>query len=344
MVISSSWYVYATIFLVTLVQLPIAIDLLRFFFPHWKISRAAGKLVHVVLFVCMGLIFCIGISYHLFIYLPLTVPNPLRSLQGWLHLLFALWLWINMIGNYYHVVTIKPEKIERIKRSTSSEAKSSKEKRQPSVTSESSGTDDSQEPSSTDRKSSRPTNGLDWHPRDTHYCSVCESAISHIDHHCPFTGSCAGLHNYSHFFIGLVYGSVGLLYAVVMTLPYFFECNLKLVLWFFGLVQDKTVDAMCTDLEPHSQIFIPVFAGYVVTTLLLMMQILFLFADLSTYNVLTSWYKYPVGRFIWQRIRGKKYLDPDSRLNVLILKQRPSLWWYLVPVRNHRQADKHKAR
>ncbi len=332
MLSSPSWFVYTTIFLVAVVQVPIAIDLLRFFFPHWKISRAAGNVVHYILFVCVGMIFCIGISYHIFVYLPVTVPDPLHSFTGWLHLMFALWVWLNMVGNYYHVVCIHPGRKEEYKKLKSSSTKDTSLQ----VLRESSDCNENRAPT-------EPTNGLDWHPKDIHYCTICDFAVPLIDHHCPFTGCCAGLHNYSHFFIGLLYGSIGLLYAIILTVPYFFECNVKIILWYFRLVQDRNPDAICEELDIHSQIFIPVFSGYLVTTSLLILQTIFLLSDLSTYNVLTHWSKYPMVKFMWHRIRGRKFLDADSRLKVLILNQRPSAWWYLLPVSNYiKNKIKHK--
>lgn len=321
---SASWFVYTTVFLVAVVQVPIGIDLLRFFLPQWKISRFAGNYVHYVLFVCMGMIFCIGISYHLFIYLPLIVPDPLHTIRGWVHLIFALWLWFNMVGNYYHVVRVHPGKKEEY------------EKLRLSANTSQTSVDDG-----ANEARNKPTNGLDWCPKDIHYCAICDCAVPLIDHHCPFTGCCAGLHNYSHFFLGLVYGSAGLLYAVIVTIPYFFECNIKVILWYFKLVQDRAPLDYCQELDYHSQIFIPVFSGYLVITNVLILQVIFLLSDLSTYNVLTYWSKYPMAKFIWQRFRGRKFLEANSRLNILLLSQRPSLWSYLLPFKNYKEKIKH---
>ncbi len=325
---SASWFVYITIFLVAVVQIPIGIDLMRFFLPQWKMSRFAGNYVHYVLFVCMGLIFCIGISYHIFIYLPFTVPDPLHTVQGWIHLTFALWLWFNMVGHYYHVVCVHPGQKEEYKqlqaKKLSANKSSSKESND----------------NGSNKASSEPTNGLDWSPKDIHYCSICDCAVPLIDHHCPFTGCCAGLHNYSHFFLGLVYGSAGLLYAVILTIPSFFECNIKVILWYLKIVQDRAPLDYCQELDYHSQIFIPVFSGYLVITHILILQVVFLLSDLSTYNVLTYWSKYPMAKFMWHRIRGQKFLEKESRLNVLLLSKRRTIWSYFLPLNNYKENNK----
>lgn len=99
------WFVYIAITLVALVQIPIAIDLLRFVFPKWKLARLASRAVYFILFTAMGSIFCIGLSYHLFVYLPLLAgEHPLQSVKGFLHVLFAVWVWVNVVGNYYFSV------------------------------------------------------------------------------------------------------------------------------------------------------------------------------------------------------------------------------------------------
>lgn len=360
------WFVYVTIALVALVQIPIGIDMLRFVFPSWKLARLASRTVHLVLFTVVGAIFLIGISYHLFVYLPLLAgQEPLQSLLGVLHVTFALWVWINVVGNYFYSVCLHPgldkdyKPQQRAKRGpvlcyrsedgvitpvkaeegTEPNANTTRH-RQGANTSNDSG---SPSDSAIDRfycdasligTMGTPKSGTEWTPSRTHYCKICECAIPYLDHHCPFTGNCAGLRNYSNFFLGLVYGVIGLFYAVAITLPYFFECNLKNILWYFGMVSSRVSYPVCTELGPHSHIFMPVFAGFILASNMLLLQALFLAADLSTYNVLSHWSRFPMLRFILQRIRARKFRDRDSRLNVLIRSQRKSWLSYLVPVRN----------
>lgn len=377
-------FVYATIFLVALVQIPIAVDLLRFLFPQWRIARLASKAVYSILFVVMGTIFCIGLGYHLFVYLPLlTGSNPLNSVAGILHTCFALWIWINMVGNYYCAVFLHPGRTAMAMANHSTNQTTSDERavpqqqlqaraqgtgtREPSIVitndddvllrsrqgqglGGTSGEIDPIEvhlPNVQNGQNSpmtatpcitlppRPKTGLEWQPKRTQYCKICEAAVPYLDHHCPFTGNCTGMRNYSNFYVGLLYGVVGLAYASAITLPYFFDCDLKNIFWFLGLIRDRQRSQVCIELGAHTHIFLPVFAGFVVSFNMLFLQTIFLLADVSTYNVLKNWRRFPMLRFMRERITGKKYRDPDSRWNVLIASQRPSLLWYLIPASNN---------
>lgn len=371
-------FVYVTIFLVALIQIPIAVDLLRFMFPEWRLARLASKATYSILFVVMGTIFCIGLSYHLFVYLPLLAGDPLHSVTGVLHICFALWVWINVVGNYYFAVFLHPagghsRSSERNgvgvqEASLSKQASTSFMTEKGPVQGEDeiltkedialrSRHQTAVDPSSVDDTSELhhcrhvqddrahalsyitalppgPKTGLDWQPKRSQYCKICQCSVPYLDHHCPFTGNCAGMRNYSNFYVGLLYGVVGLAYASAITLPYFFECNLKGIFWFFGLLQDRHKSEVCYELGAHTHIFLPVFAGFVVSSNMLFLQTIFLLADVSTYNVLKNWRRFPMLRFMRERIQGRKFLDPESRLNTLILKRRPNLFWYLVPAYN----------
>lgn len=388
-------FVYVTIFLVALVQIPIAVDLLRFLLPQWRVARLASKAVHSILFVVMGTIFCIGLGYHLFVYLPLLANNdPLRSVAGILHTCFALWIWINMVGNYYFAVFLHPGRttVSRDRGTNTNHAQPQSSMTEgaavPQQQSQAGGPRmGTQEPriviTSDDNVSSvrsrqgqpgglgartshietdpvelhhpqvqnghnhpmaatpyivlppRPKTGLEWQPKRTQYCKICESAVPYLDHHCPFTGNCTGMRNYSNFYVGLWYGVVGLAYASAITLPYFFDCDLKNIFWYFGLIRDRQRSQVCLELGAHTHIFLPVFAGFVVSFNMLFLQTVFLLADVSTYNVLKNWQRFPMLRFMRERISSRKYRDPDSRWNVLIASQRPSLLWYLIPASNN---------
>lgn len=372
-------FVYVTIFLVALVQIPIAVDLLRFVFPQWRLARLASKATYSILFTVMGTIFVIGLSYHLFVYLPLLADgDPLHSVAGILHICFALWVWINMVGNYYFAVFLHPGKREADKPAVSGQGVGSVQEEKattvnaPQMQTSATGMQatgslatDSDDTVLRSRQGvggkldlaelhhpqiqngeTRPTpsfilyppspkTGLDWQPERSQYCKICQATVPYLDHHCPFTGNCTGMRNYSNFYIGLWYGVVGLTYACAITLPYFFECDLKGIFWFFGLIHDRQRSQVCVELGAHTHIFLPVFAGFIMSFNLLFLQTICLFADVSTYNVLKCWRRFPMLRFMWERIQGRKYRDTDSRLNVLIVNQRPSLLWYLVPASNN---------
>ena len=369
-------FVYVTIFLVALVQIPIAVDLLRFLFPQWKLARLASRATYAILFTVMGTIFVIGLSYHLFVYLPLLANgDPLHSIAGILHICFALWVWINMVGNYYFAVFLHPGRREPDNEPAVSGQGAGSVLQQGTANTETGGSlagtqgggvstsnDDNtvlrsrqvvgvetdpaelhhpqpqngetQPTSSFIFYPPSPKSGLDWQPKRSQYCKICQAAVPYLDHHCPFTGNCTGMRNYSNFYVGLWYGVVGLAYASAITLPYFFECDLKGIFWFFGLLQSRQRSQVCIELGAHTHIFLPVFAGFIMSSNLLFLQTIFLVADLSTYNVLKNWRRFPMLRFIWQRIQGRIFRDPDSRWNILIVNQRPSLLWYLIPASN----------
>lgn len=343
------WFAYITIFLVALIQIPLAVDLLRFVFPKWKLARFASRSIHFILFSIMGSIFCVGLGYHLFVYLPLLAgEKPLQSLKGVLHVLFALWVWINIVGNYYYSVFLHPG-VDRDYKPPSRAPKLCFMSDEGVITEVRDEQSTVQHQNTTNGNAAgqtfycaasligtggTPKNGVEWKPGHTHYCKICECAIPYLDHHCPFTGNCAGLRNYSNFFLGLMYGTLGLLYAVLITLPYFFECNFKNILWYFGLVSSRMSSPVCEALGPHTHIFLPVFAGLCLSGNMFLLQIFFLAADLSTYNIISSRSKFPMLRFMLQRIKARKFLEKNSRWNVLFREQRKSLWSILVPTKN----------
>lgn len=345
------WFVYITIFLVALVQVPLAVDMLRFIFPKWKIARFASRSLHFILFVVVGSIFCIGLSYHLFIYLPLLAgQRPLQSFKGLIHIAFALWVWINVVGNYYYSVHRHPGQDKDYKPPSrtpklcymSDAGVITEVKEEPStVVQHRTGSSNTQGnfycSASLIGTTGTPKNGADWAPNRTHYCKICECAIPYLDHHCPFTGNCAGIRNYSNFLIGLAYGVLGMLYACIITGPYFWECDMKIFLWYFGFASDRVSSSVCNDLGPHTHVFLPVFAGLCLTGNFLFLHLIFLMADLSTYNVLSNWSKFPMLRFILQRIKAKKFREKDSTWNVMIASKRKSLLSYLIPVKNSDQ-------
>ena len=331
------WFVYVTVGLVALIQIPIGLDLLRFVFPQWKLTRLASKSIYFLLFTIMGAIYIIGISYHLFVYLPLLVGRgSLLSITGIAHASFALWVWINVVGNYYYSVTLHPG-LDRDFRRPSKKPKLCIASQSGDIiavveNNTSNGNTDSNtaEPlppgqryiyvcqSQIDMAQKKPSRGDLWNPSHSQYCKICDCAILYLDHHCPFTGNCVGQRNFFNFYLGLCYGSLGLFYAVVITLPYFLECNMKNIAWYFGILGSLEKLPVCKELGPHSHIFLPVFAGFFLSSNMVLLQSLFLLADLSTYNVLLNWSKYPMLRFIYHRIKARKFQEKNSRINTLL--------------------------
>ena len=52
-------------------------------------------------------------------------------------------------------------------------------------------------------------------PPRTHHCSVCNTCILNMDHHCPWLNNSVGHHNHRHFFLYMVFMVMGC--AFIMT-------------------------------------------------------------------------------------------------------------------------------
>lgn len=295
-------FVVGVIVLVGLMQIPIIVDIFRAFSPGSKLRRTTHWCVKVLLVIAMSSLFIIGLSYFLVFFLPLTIEQPFSSFWGILHVAFAVWIWVNVVVNYYLAVFVHPGFIPKI---------TSINHFDPEL----------------------PTNGMQWNPVCFHYCTVCQENVAYMDHHCPFTGNCTGLKNYSYFLLFLIYGALGLGYAMWMSFSFFNQCVVNKIWWMLGYVE-LVEQPVCTQLGPHAYIFLAVMGGFYVTVNMSILQILLLLADISSYNLLKNLTKIPVLSFAWQRITGGKYKDPKSRMNLMLLRQRPSLLWFLIPYMN----------
>ena len=349
------WFLYVTMFLVGMVHVPIIVDVLRFFFPEWKLSRLTTRVIKYLLITIMTTIYCIALGYLVIVFLPLLSDN-IKSLKWVLHLGFACWVWINMVVNYSFAVFVHPgtdkTHLESDNRkavpadAAAQERDRNADSNQTSLSFRAQRTTSGvgnmttiQDNTTNGGSSSRedkviPKHGMDWEPKRSYFCKACRTKILYMDHHCPFTGNCVGFRNYSHFYLWLLYGTIGLVYAVLVTYPYFSECKMKNVWWFFGLVESRVKSPLCEDIGVHPYIFLPALAGCWICINMLSLQTLTLLTDVSTFNCIVNSIKLPLLRFAWHRIRGGKFREPNSRLNVLLLRQRKSMLWFLLPVRN----------
>ncbi len=343
------WVLIATFLFTALSTIPLAIDMIKIFFPHRKIFRIAGRMAHIYLFINVSALFLIIIRYHHFVYLPLILKyqSPLESTEGLFHVLFSTWLWINTLGNYFHTISIYPgrDASYRSRRVRFEEQKLAsygiKVEQIPAVV------DTEQELSSNEteipiksgiyKESIKLQSGAEWNPKRTQFCSICRYPVSYWDHHCPFTGNCIGLRNYSNFFIGLFYGVIGGIYAVSITWPFFYSCKVKQMMDRDSLLLSFEQKKMCNILGLNSYVFLPTFLGLCLSSGSMLLHVILLLADLSTYDIINrkNWDRYPMVLFIWQRICARKFLDHNSRLKVLLLK-RKNLLSYLIPTRNTR--------
>ena len=353
------WLIYALIFLAGLVQTPFLVDVLRLVFPEWKIRRLTNRATNVLIITLMTTFFFLGLGDQIYFFTRLLPEVPLRSMKLICHSILAYWLWINMVVNYYLAVFVHPggeiatlnqqlmsgsgnrtrddhdknklvdliskEDPDRKLKSESNLSAFSKRSSKLSLAGHGNETQVSSEQT--------PKHGMEWNTKQSHYCKMCQTVVLYKDHHCPFTGNCVGVRNYTYFFLALVYGTAGLSYGIVVTLFYFGECIFPKVWWYLGLA-DGNQSSACSEIEPHSGFVFPALGGLAVVTMLLVFQVFLLFADLSTHDILKNYRKFSVLRFAWHRIRGGKFREPKSRLNVLLLRQRKSVLWFLLPVRN----------
>ena len=346
------WFLLLTVIIVTTLTVPLLIDCLKFLVPQWKLSKQIGRAAHYLLFINIGGLVIIINRYHYFIYMPLLLENK-GQFQLLAHLIFSIWLWINMLANYYYTVTTHPgidttykskriifEKVKLAVDHSSQEGHMVGNVISINLDIDSISTQERYDTSLIPKRRAiyqkkmkmKPQNGLEWETSKSGFCSICQCAISYRDHHCPFTGNCIGLCNYSNFFIGLCYGLIAGLYTLVISWYYFYNCNIIPLVNSYSYKHDFY--GQCQEIGANSYIFIPTLLLVWLTLSMIILHIVFLMADLSTNDVLSKWDIYPVTLFIIQRIRGKKFLDSESRLQRLLIQRKKLFWSLFIPIRN----------
>lgn len=307
------WLAYLLIFLYGLAHTPLVVDLLRHFFPHWNIQRLTSNTSSIILALLILLVFLLSLGMQMFIFIPLMPAVPLWPLKVTIHSLFAYWIWINAVVNYLYVLFSKPGIFRpSYEDNDGSDSRHVKEVK----VSESS------------LPASRiPDSELEYvrkKPLHSHHCKICQATIPYRDHHCPFTGNCIGLDNYSYFFLALFYSMLGLAYGVAVFFVYFGECFF--LAWKAIGALDTVEDQFCKTLEPYGEIMLPSIGGLVTVILMFTFQVLMLMANISTYDVLKQWRKI--------RIDLRSFRKEGSRFRVMFLDQRTHPVWFLLPVRN----------
>lgn len=343
------WFLTLVLVVVTILTVPLLIDLLKFLVPHWRLSRITGRAAHSILFITFGALVIIISRYHYFIYMPLLLENKgqFHCIKGWALFIFSIWLWVNILGNYYYTVTMhpgidatyKPRRVIFEKEKLALYGLEISSQNGPVVKNcvsdnQDSSTQEFSVISYTPNKSVqvKPQHGLKWEPSKSRFCCICRCAISYWDHHCPFTGNCIGLRNYSNFFIGLGYGLIGSLYALVISWHFFYNCNILPLVSKYHYQHD--LNGQCEKLGANTYIFIPALLLLWLTLCIVILHIVLLLADLSTHDVLSNWEKYPMCLFVMQRIRGKKFLRSDSRMQTLLIRRKKAFLSLFVPVCN----------
>ena len=348
------WYIFGTV--IVICHIPITVDIIRLVRPQLKIPRVTGSVSRLVLVFLTGSTFCVVIYQYFTVFVPLVAPDPLHSLYSAFHVGFAAWMWINVVGHFYMALFVHPGE--------------DRESELPSVVSDTqrsgngtTGTDliyrsrwtRVSEDATSDttnhldtselelpvcdalsRDNVQITNlqsGMEWRPRRSNYCRVCRVNVAYADHHCPYIGKCLGVNNYAHFYIGLIYGLLGMLYTLYVTLPYFYMCDIKPILQLTSIGEEERLN-VCEQLGTKSRAPITTLVVMWICFNMVLIHTAFLLADISTVNVLKNFQQVPVFRFMWHRIMGRIYLQPHSRFNVLLRKRRPNILYYIFPLRS----------
>ena len=352
------WLAYLLIFLYGLAHTPLLVDLLRHFLPHWNIQRLTSHAASVILILLVLFVFLLGLVLQVFIFIPHMPGVPLRSLKLILHCLLAYWLWANVVVNYLYVLFSKPgvfrpsrEEREADKSGVVLDPKESgteeggglgvfrpsrEEKKVDNsgviLDPKESGTEEGRDldvshRSGVDTKPEREQPGKPPSKTNSHYCKVCQASIPYRDHHCPFTGNCISLDNYSYFLLSLFYSMAGLSYGVAVFFTYFGKCFFLAWKAVGVLDKEREEEEMCVVLEPYGEIILPTLGALVTVSLMFGLQVFMLLANISTHDLLRRWRKI-------ERIDLGSFRREGSRFKVMFLHQRTHPIWFLLPVRN----------
>lgn len=311
-IIMLTWLVYILAFLIGLVQTPLIVDLLRLLLPAWDIKRLTGRTASTLLIILMTIFGLCGLGLQIFYFIPLF-PNdvPFRTFKIGCHSVFAYFVWGSMVVNYCMAVFTHAGSV------VASETETNERDMSPKI-------DQNQASNENDPTHQTGCINVQELGRKKHrYCNKCQALILYMDHHCPFTGNCVGLNTYSHFFLTLCYGSIGLGYSLIVSCFYFGE-GIFPSLW--NWLQLSSLDSFTLKaIEPFVELFFPAVGGFVVVNVVLGFHIFLLLSDMSTFDVLTNFWKGPIFKIGYQRIVDKEYLKKDSRLNILLLSKGRSL-------------------
>lgn len=324
--------VHILVFLIFLVHLPLVVDILKQLFPTRNIQRLTSNASSVLLICLLSLFLLFGLGMQLFVFVPLLPQVSFRALKLTLHCCLAYWMWLNIALNYCYVLFSKPSIFWRLGNSSSSNSSSTPQQHQQSHGGMETSSNDnlSMEKSTTEKLFNMKDPGTESDSNkdglSSHYCKTCSTQISYRDHHCPFTGNCIGLNNFSYFYLTLFYSMLGLGYSISVSFFYFGHCFSPAWNTVSPIAGDAMQEGVCKDLEPYGEIIYPAIGGFVTVTVLFFMQTLLLMANVSTHELLKRKWR--------TRFNPCQFLREGSHFRVMLLEQRTHPVWFLLPVRN----------
>ncbi len=313
------WLAYVLIFLYGLAHTPLLVDILRQLFPQWNVKRVTSSVASFILILLILFVFFLSLGVQVVVFIPLVAAHPLHLI---LHCLFAYWVWGNAFVNYVYTVLSTPGIFTPWRDNKKGVYLGPSDSRCKSNSTEMVNSSES-----LDKHDCLKESSMNEAP-NSHSCKICGCVILYRDHHCPFTGNCIGIHNYSYFFLSLLYAMVGLGYEVVVFFVYFSECSF-LVWKAIYTVESDQVKGVCKELESYGESVLPTIGAFVTVSAILSLQVFMLFADISTYQLLKQWKKV--------KIDPRKPLKKNSRFRIMLLNQRSRRIYFLLPFRNMTQ-------
>ncbi|EDO41089.1 predicted protein [Nematostella vectensis] len=189
----------------------------------------------------------------------------------------------------------------------------------------------------------------------THHCSWCHTCVEMMCHHCPFTNNCIGLRNYIYYYSFLLQAVVGLGYACYLAIFPFQKCmyhyGIKTIkdllkythagrsMYTYGKTEDhflfaeltKNHPAECEETGQYSILLAPCVVIWFFMFLLFTFQTLLLLADMSIVDFYEVFGRSSSVCDFFSSLKLSITKKKKSRFLLLIYNQRSSWWRFFLP-------------